>query len=53
MKLRIGETIKALRREHELTQESLAEQLGVTCQSVSRWETGACYPDLELLPVLA
>lgn len=53
MKLRIGETVKALRRERDLTQEALAEQLGVTCQSVSRWETGACYPDLELLPVLA
>lgn len=53
MKLRIGENIKNLRKEQDLTQEALAEQLGVSCQSVSRWETGACYPDLELLPVLA
>ena len=40
MKLRIGENIKNLRKEQDLTQEALAEQLGVSCQSVSRWETG-------------
>ena len=53
MKLKIGEKIKALRREQDMTQEELAEQLGVTYQSVSRWETCTCYPDLELLPVIA
>lgn len=53
MKLKIGETIKSLRRGCEMTQEELAEQLGVTYQSVSRWETGSCYPDMELLPVIA
>ena len=53
MKLKIGEKIKALRREQDMTQEELAEQLGITCQSVSRWETCTCYPDLELLPVIA
>ena len=36
MRLKIGETIKILRRSREMTQEELAEQLGVTCQSVSR-----------------
>ena len=39
MKLKIGERIKVLRRERDMTQEELAEQLGVTYQSVSRWET--------------
>ena len=53
MKLKIGERIKVLRRERDMTQEELAEQLGVTYQSVSRWETCTCYPDLELLPVIA
>ena len=53
MKLKIGEKIKALRREQDMTQEELAEQLGITYQSVSRWETCTCYPDLELLPVIA
>lgn len=53
MKLQIGEKLKLLRREKGVTQEKLAEVLGVSCQSVSRWELGVCYPDLELLPALA
>lgn len=53
MKLYIGENIKRLRRERDMTQEDLAERLGVTFQSVSRWENGACYPDMEMIPVIA
>ncbi len=53
MKLNIGNTIKLLRREKDITQEEFADVLGVSCQSVSRWETGVCYPDMELLPVIA
>lgn len=53
MKLAIGETIKRIRKAKDITQEALAEILGVSCQSVSRWELGICYPDMELLPVLA
>lgn len=53
MKLQIGENLKKLRSRHGLTQEQLAEALGVSCQSVSRWEIGVCYPDLELLPSIA
>ena len=53
MKLMIGENIRAYRKKHDLTQEELAERLGVTYQSVSRWENGATYPDLELLPAIA
>lgn len=53
MKLLIGENIKRLRRERDMTQEELAEQLGVTFQSVSRWENNACYPDMEMVPVIA
>ena len=53
MKLTIGQTIRSLRRERGITQEDLAEMLGVACQSVSRWELGSCYPDIELLPVIA
>lgn len=52
MKLMIGENIRAYRKKHDLTQEELAERLGVTYQSV-RWENGATYPDLELLPAIA
>ena len=53
MKLKIGETIKKLRKEREITQEEFAEVLGVSCQSVSRWENGTCYPDMELIPTIA
>lgn len=53
MKLAVGENIKFIRKSKDLSQEALAEMLGVSCQSVSRWETGACYPDIELLPVIA
>lgn len=53
MKLQIGENLKRLRRARDLTQEELATILGVSYQSVSRWENGACYPDLELLPTIA
>lgn len=53
MRLTIGENIKIIRKYKDITQEQLAEMLGVSCQSVSRWELGVCYPDMELLPALA
>ena len=53
MKLRTSENIKKFRKEKEITQEQFAEMLGVSCQSVSRWESGICYPDIELLPTIA
>ena len=53
MKLTIGENIRNFRKKNDMTQEELAERLGVTYQSVSRWENGATYPDLELLPAIS
>ncbi len=53
MKLHIGETIKNLRKEKNITQEELGDILGVSYQSISRWETDACYPDMELLPTIS
>lgn len=53
MKLNIGENIKQLRREKNMTQEEFAELIGVSCQSVSRWENSLCYPDLEFLPTIS
>ncbi len=53
MKLNIGKTIKKLRTERDITQEEFAEVLGVSCQSVSRWENNSCYPDIELIPIIA
>lgn len=48
-----GETLKKLRKEKELTQEVLAEFLGVSFQAVSKWERNESYPDLSMLPVIA
>ena len=53
MKNKIGEKIKTLRKKANITQEKLADYLGITFQSISRWESGICYPDLELLPAIA
>ncbi len=53
MKLTLGENIRNLRREKNITQEDFATIFGVSYQSVSRWENGACYPDMELLPDIA
>ena len=51
--MKLGETIRTLRLEHKMTQEQLADRLGVSYQSVSRWENQITYPDIELLPALA
>ncbi len=53
MELHIGKTIKRLRKEKDVTQEDFAELLGVSSQSVSRWENDVCYPDMELIPAIA
>lgn len=39
---KIGRFLKELRNERALTQEQLAEIIGVTNRSISRWENGAC-----------
>lgn len=53
MKLYIADSIKHLRQLMGLTQEQLAERLGVSYKSVSRWEGGTSYPDIELIPEIA
>lgn len=44
---------KDLRKLKELTQEQVAEMLGVTSQAISKWECGISYPDIEMLPIIA
>lgn len=51
--IKIGSFLKELRTEKGLTQEQLAEKLGVSNRSVSRWETGSTMPDITLLVELA
>ena len=46
---KIGEFLKQLRSEKELTQEQLAEKIGVSNRTVSRWETGNNLPDIGML----
>jgi len=53
MKETIGKRISYLRREKGITQEEMAEKLGVTPQAVSKWENDISYPDILLLPKLA
>ncbi len=53
MTINLGENIKELRLKKELTQEAFAEIMGVSFQSVSRWERGGSYPDITLLPGIA
>ena len=53
MNITISENIKKLRKEKNITQAELASEFGVTCQSVCRWENGAAYPDIELIPKIA
>ncbi len=48
-----SENLKHMRKQRGLTQEQIAEALGVSCQAVSKWETSASYPDISLLPILA
>lgn len=50
---KIAANIARLRREHGMTQEALAEVIGVSAQTISKWETSTTYPDIALLPVLA
>ena len=50
---RIGKFISELRKEKSMTQEQLAEKLGVTDKSISRWENGKTMPDLSMLTILS
>ena len=51
--LTLGRRIQTLRREQALTQEILAERMGVTPQAVSKWENDLSCPDILSLPQLA
>ena len=53
MNINIGENIKNLRKRKDITQEELAEYLGISFQSISKWERGDGFPDITMLPDLA
>lgn len=49
----LGEKLSEKRRSKNMTQDEVAEKLGVTPQAVSKWENDASCPDISLLPTLA
>ena len=52
-KIIISKKLKLYRFQNSITQQQLANMLGITSQSVSKWEREECCPDIALLPVLA
>ena len=51
--MNLGNKIRELRRAGSLTQEQLAAALNITPQAVSKWEMGASYPDMTMIPIIA
>lgn len=53
MELTLGKKIRTLRRQKNISQEVLAQYLGVSFQAVSKWESGSTMPDISLIPSIA
>ena len=51
--IKIGNFLKELRKEHNLSQEQLADRFNVSSRSVSRWENGKTMPDISMMIELA
>ncbi len=51
--MKIGNKIKELRKKRGMTQEQLANSIGISFQAVSKWETNIALPDIALIPTLA
>lgn len=53
MNVNIGDKIRELRKQKNISQDVLANYLGVTFQAVSKWENGAAMPDVVMIPAIA
>lgn len=53
MNIRMGEKIRTLRKSRNISQEILAQYLGVSFQAVSKWENGSAMPDVAMIPAIA
>ncbi len=53
MEINLKEKLRALRQQKNITQETLANHLGISPQSVGKWERGEGFPDITLLPKIA
>ena len=51
--IELGKRIADMRNAKNMTQAELAEKLNVTTQAISKWETGAGFPDIQIIPQLA
>ena len=51
--MNLDKNLRFLRKNHNLTQEELAEALGLSPQTISKWENNVTSPDISLLPLLA
>lgn len=51
--MRIGEKIAEMRKQNNMTQKDLAEKLNVSDKVISKWETGKCLPDVEMMMKLS
>ncbi len=49
----INEQLRKYRKQKNITQQTLADYIGVSVQAVSKWERGEAYPDITLLPYIA
>ena len=53
MQIKLGEKIRSLRKSRNISQEVLAQYLGVSFQAVSKWENGENLPDVTMIPAIA
>lgn len=53
MKKTLGQKISGLRKQHKMTQDELAEKMGVSAQAVSKWENDLSIPDIPILMELS
>lgn len=53
MHIRMGEKIRSLRKSKNISQETLAQYLGVTFQAVSKWENDSAMPEVTMIPAIA
>ena len=53
MTIKLGEKIRTLRKRKNVSQEVLAQYLGVSFQAVSKWENGDTLPDVAMIPAIA
>ena len=45
--MNLSDNLKKIRKDNNLSQEALAEKLGVSRQAVSKWESGLAYPEMD------